>query len=75
MIDVLGDVNMMAMETEHYHKRLSARNKAIQALEGVIGGTVTEEEYNKTVEEYSDVIESIKAIEAEHLAYKGEENE
>lgn len=68
MLDVIQEIEMLDLETENKQRRLVARNAAISALEGVIEGSVSEEEYNHLVAEYRDVIEDIVASKRNHLA-------
>jgi hypothetical protein len=73
MIDILGD-DMLDLDMENKQKRLTARNAAIEALEGVIDGFVSEDEYNHLVAEYKDVLEEIAASERNHLAIGVDDN-
>ena len=63
---------MLSMETEHHNMKLSARNRAIKSLEGVIAGTVSMDDYNEAVQDYSAVVDKINLKEDAHLANKGE---
>jgi len=79
MLDVMSEakekVDMLSMITEHKNKRITARTKAIEALEGFIDGDVDQDEYDMAVAEYADTLVDIHTTEANHLAYKGEEDE
>lgn len=74
MIDVMQDEekDMLSMETENRTKRRMYRNLAIQALDGFMQGTVSQEDYDYAVAEYSDILKEIHATEQAHLAHTGE---
>ena len=72
MLDVLGNVSVLEMETENRVKRRMYRNLAIEALHGILAGTTSLDDYDYAVAEYSDALKEIEATKKQHLALVGE---